>query len=105
MLITLTQPLHGFSQVKLTNLRVDLERKILLMTFSLGDTVDETFVRGPVIAEEKLVRNVEQVLDGGGQEVTPADPQYDDLVGDDVFTAQNLYDYAIAQGWYAGVVG
>ncbi len=120
MPINLTTPQHGFSQVKITMMRIDLERSMIFLTFCLGDTVDGTFVRAPVIPEEKLVRNIPQVLDGQGGELEPEDREYDDLIGSAasnandhaspgdnghrvyIATARNLYEHAIARGWYDG---
>lgn len=122
MPIDLTVPEHGYTQVKIVMLRVDLQRSMIFLTFTHGDTVDGVFVPGSIIPEERLIRNRAQVLDGNGEEITPEDPAYKTLYEDATSSSADsmlpadgghriraaasraFYEYAIAQGWYAGEV-
>ena len=113
MPITLTAAHKGYTEVKAVQIRIGIQRKQLFIVFEYGDTVDGKWVAGHIQQEEKLIRNVEQVLDGEGGEVRAADPQYDLLIAGSiataadgfncyVATARNIYEHAIAEGWFDG---
>lgn len=122
MPILLDAPHKGYAEVKIVEIRLRIQRRSLFLLFQYGDTIDGAWLAGHIVPEEKLVRNLEQILDGKGGEVRPADPAYDILVasskataddvavtGDGGFncyvgTARNLYQYAIDSGWYEGQV-
>ena len=122
MPILLTTPHKGYAEVKAVPIRIGIERRHLFVTFQHGDTVEGAWVAGHLQQDEKLIRNLEQLLDGEGGELRAADPQYNILVagstataadeavpGDGGFncyaaTARNIYEYAIAQEWFEGTV-
>ena len=122
MPIALTTPYKGYAEVKIVEIRLGIKRRHLFLLFEHGDTVDGAWVAGTIVPEEKLVRNLEQILDGAGGEVRPADPAYDSLIAsskadaDDVAVpddggfncyvgaARKLDQYEIGSGGYAGTV-
>lgn len=122
MPILLDTPHKGYAEAKIVEIRLRIERRSLFLLFQYGDTIDGAWVAGTIQAEEKLIVDAEQVLDGAGGEVRAADPVYSALVasssataddvavpGDGGFncyvgTARNLYQHAIDSGWYEGSI-
>lgn len=78
--ILLDTPHRGYAEVKMIHRRDVEARKYLFVTFQYGDTVDDKWVAGELQVEEKLLKNIEQILDGKGGEIRPADPVYDNLI-------------------------
>ena len=77
--ITLTTPEHGFAEVKIIQMRAGLRRNKMFLTFQYGDTVGGVWTASPLSVVEKLVEDLEQLVDGE-QEIRAADPQYTDLI-------------------------
>ena len=121
MSILLDTPYRGYAEVKIVEIRLRIQRRNLFLLFQYGETVGGRWIAGDLVPDERLVANVEQLVDGES-EIRAADPIYDVLVasskaaardvaaaGDGGFncyagTARNLYRHAIDSGWYKGSI-
>ena len=125
MTILLTTPLvhepgHGqasetYNEVKILTYRPWTTKGKLEIVTTYGNTVNGAWVNGKTHQRIILVKNTEAETDGE-VELTPADPAYDNFVGS-VFVTQedvgkllygvvsdDLYQYLIDEGHYAGTV-
>ena len=64
---------------RIKSVTIDAENRRLVVTYSKG-IVDGGGEFTEVFADSKTVENLEAVLDGNGQEITPADPAFNNLM-------------------------
>lgn len=117
MAILLTTPYESYGEVDLIEVRWRFNgKKQIFAFFQYGDTVGGNWIPGDIILTEKLIRNIEQIVDGE-TELRAADPVYDtfetaalglisDGAGYEIVTGirRTICQHAIDEGWFAGTI-
>ena len=109
------QPAATYNEVKILVVGINLWEKEIALTVQYGNTnADGDWQPGLVDTTVHVIRNVEVVVDADGNEVQPADPEYDLFMAstfpknmnDPSFDqdAEALYQHLIDEGMYTGTI-